>query len=535
MAGCARGASIATGAQRPTDMGDCARTFLLLLAALACSCSPQRPPARPAAPPGQAAAGKGGQQEPAPAYEAQLPEDLRQLVGRPFTGDLDQMVQRRIIRVGVPFNRTFYFIDNGVQRGLAYEYARMFEDDLNRSLKRGLLRVEVVMLPMRRGAFIPELRAGRIDMAFSQLTDTPERRKLVDFSNPTRPDVHEILVTGPGAPKVATMEDLGQAKVYVRDSSSYALSLRAWNRRQKGLGRPAVVIGRAPESLEDDDILEMINAGLAPATVVDDYKARFWKKVFPDLVLHDDLVLRRSGDLAIAIRQGSPQLKATLNRFIARYGLDSAIGRVLNQRYLQDTSYVKAATAAEDRQRFLKMESIFRRYGDQYRFDHLLMAAQGYQESHLNQGARSPVGAIGVMQLMPATGQEQHVGDVHQLDPNIHAGVKYLRAMRDRYFEREPMTFLDKGLFTFAAYNAGIGRIQQLRKVAAARGLDPNVWFDNVERVVSEKIGRETVSYVSNIYKYYLAYKLVSRQMQERKTAKAAFQNQAQAQAGEAR
>ena len=148
------------------------------------------------------------------------------------------------------------------------------------------------------------------------------------------------------------------------------------------------------------------------------------------------------------------------------------------------------------------------------------MAAQGYQESRLDQSAKSPVGAIGVMQVMPATGKELNVGDIHQIDPNIHAGVKYVRFMLDKYYGNEPMDALNKGLFTFASYNAGPGRIAQLRRIAKERGLDPNVWFNNVELIASEKIGRETVTYVSNIYKYYLAYQLVVEQMKEREAAR---------------
>jgi membrane-bound lytic murein transglycosylase MltF len=493
---------------------------LLLLAALACACSRPAPPAK------RAESGEGAQ-PPSPAYEAELPADIRELVGNVHMGDLDQMAQRRVIRVGVPYNRTFYFVDKGVQRGLGYEYVRLFEDDLNKSLKTGKRRIEVVMMPMARDAFIHKLRAGKIDMAIGQLTITPERRALVDFSNPTRPDVTEVLVTGPGAPRDASLDNPGKAKVYVRHSSSYFASLQAYNRRRKALGKPAALVGRAPETLEDDDILEMVSAGLVPATVVDSFMAGFWKQVLPNLIVHDDPSLRNDGDLAVAFRKNSPRLAAAVNSFIAKYPLNSAIGRVLNQRYLQNTTYVKDAAQGVDREHFLKMESVFRRYGDQYRFDYLLLAAQGFQESRLNPNAKSRVGAVGVMQLMPRTGQEQHVGDIHQIEPNIHAGAKYMRFMRDHYFESQPMSTLNKGLFTFAAYNAGVGRIEQLRKEAAARGLDPNVWFDNVERVVSERIGRETVSYVSNIYKYYLAYHLINQQIQARQKAKAAFQQQA--------
>jgi membrane-bound lytic murein transglycosylase MltF len=150
----------------------------------------------------------------------------------------------------------------------------------------------------------------------------------------------------------------------------------------------------------------------------------------------------------------------------------------------------------------------------------MLMAAQGYQESRLDQNARSHVGAIGVMQVMPQTGKELKVGDITLVDPNIHAGVKYIRFVIDQYFAKEPMTDLDKGLFAFAAYNAGPGRIRQFRREAAARGLDANVWFNNVERIAAERIGRETVTYVSNIYKYYVAYLLVQGEYLERRALK---------------
>jgi membrane-bound lytic murein transglycosylase MltF len=113
------------------------------------------------------------------------------------------------------------------------------------------------------------------------------------------------------------------------------------------------------------------------------------------------------------------------------------------------------------------------------------------------------------MQLMPATGKEMQVGDIKGTEANIHAGIKYMRFMIDQYYEKEPMTKLDKALFAFASYNAGPGRVRQLRQVAAKRGLDPNVWFQNVEYVAAEKVGQETVTYVSNIYKYYIAYRLV--------------------------
>lgn len=490
--------------------------FVLLCALFAAACSSE--------------GGKGGQQAgerfPPPTYQLALPEGLRELVDDHFKGDLDAMVQRRLIRVAVPYNRTYYFIDQGVERGLSYEYVRMFEEELNEKRKTGNLRVHIVMLPLPRDVLLPALNDGRVDMVVAQLTVTPDRQKLVDFSNPTRSGVNEVLVTGSNVPALTSADQLSGKQVFIRKSSSYYQSAQSLNEQLKAQGKPPVIIEDAPESLEDDDLLEMVNAGLIPGTVVDDYLADFWKQVFSNLKLHDQAPLRRGGQLAVAIRKNSPQLASELNQFISRNGLDSTIGRILSKRYLQDTKFVANAASEEERKKFTSLVELFRKYSAEYDVDYLLMAAQGFQESRLDQQVRSPVGAVGVMQVMPATGAEQKVGDITQLEPNIHAGVKYMRFMMDQYYKDEPMDRLNKGLFTFASYNAGPGRIARLREEAKTRGLDPNIWFGNVEQIASERIGRETVTYVSNIYKYYIAYRLITQQQEKRRTARSAVAGQ---------
>jgi membrane-bound lytic murein transglycosylase MltF len=329
------------------------------------------------------------------------------------------------------------------------------------------------------------------------------------------------VVTGPGTPAMASVEDLSGKEVFARENSSQYESLVALNATFKTQGRPPVAIQIAPGNLEDDDLLEMVNAGLIPALVVDDYLANFWKKVFTNLTVHEGVAVRTGGSIAIPIRKNSPQLSEALNTFMGNYGLGTAFGNQIERRYLVNTTYVKSATSEADRKKFLAIVELFRKYSDQYKLDFLLMAAQGYQESQLNQDAKSHVGAIGIMQVMPATGKELNVGDITQLEPNIHAGVKYMRTTMDAFFKDEPMDALNKGLFTFASYNAGPGRVRQLRREAEKQGLNPNIWFGNVEQIASERIGRETVTYVANIYKYYIAYRLVADEMQRREAAKA--------------
>jgi membrane-bound lytic murein transglycosylase MltF len=499
---------------------------VLMAALLVIGCSSKSP--KEESPAGTAQPATVNPEEPlppegAPANEAELPVELRAVVDRAFTGDFKEMVEHRLIRAGVPYNRTFYFVDKGAPRGLAYEYLKICEDELNKKFNTGLLKIHVVAIPMLRDQLLPALQSGKVDIVVAQMTVTPEREKLVDFSNPTRKNISEVVVTGPGAPSIATTDDLSDKPVFVRKSSSYYTSLLTLNEQLVAKRLKPVDIRVVDESLEDDDLLEMVNAGLIPATVVDDYYADFWKKMFPDMIVHNTLTLRTGGNLAVAMRKNSPQLAAELNGFIAKFGLSSGIGRTLNQRYLESTRYARNAASAEERRKFQTLVALFKKYGEEYQFDYLMMAAQGFQESRLDQDAKSQVGAIGVMQVMPATGREQKVGDITQLEPNIHAGVKYMRFMRDQYFADEPMNDVNKALFTFASYNAGPGRIRQLRRETEKRGLNPNIWFGNVEQIVSERIGRETVTYVSNIYKYYLAYRLITDQNAMKQDAKAAI------------
>jgi membrane-bound lytic murein transglycosylase MltF len=441
---------------------------------------------------------------------------------KPWTGDLDGMVKRRAIRVLVPYSRTYYFVDRAAQRGLAYEVSQIAETEINKSLKTGNIRVHVVCVPVARDEMIPYLLEGRGDVAVGNLTITPERLKRVDFTNPTGRNVSEIVVSGPGAEPIGTVEDLSGKEVYVRKSSSYYESIQELNAELAKTRKAPVKVRLAPENLEAEDILEMVNAGLVKMTVVETYLADFWKQIFTKLTLHPAVAVRTGGETAWMIRKDSPKLKAELNAFLARFEKSGQSSDVLT-RYLKSTKWAKGATSTQEIKKFERTVDLFRKYGNRYDLDYLLLMAQGYQESELNQNARSRVGAIGIMQVMPATGRDMRVGDITQVDPNIHAGTKFLRAMIDENYANEPMDSLNKGLFAFAAYNAGPGRVRQLRRLAAQRGVDPNVWFNNVELMAAEKVGRETVMYVSNIYKYYLAYQMIEEERAEREKTKAAI------------
>lgn len=447
---------------------------------------------------------------------------------QPQKGDLPDMINRRAIRVLTTYSKTFFFIDKGTQRGATHDLFIALEKDLNnqlakeKKLKQKHLKVRIVFIPVTRDNLFKALNEGKGDIAAANLTITSSRQEQVAFTTPLYSDVKELLVSGPSSSDVKNLEQLSGKTVFVRRSSSYYESLQTLNARFAKASLPPVILQEAPEALEDEDLLEMLNAGLIPLIVVDRHKALFWKQVFPKIQVHENIVLRDGGSIAWAVRKDNPQLLAELNNFVKHNRQGSTLGNTILLRYLKSATYVKNAAANRERAKFLQMVEIFRKYGERYDVDWLLMAAQGYQESRLNQSVRSHVGAIGVMQVMPATGKELKVGDIKKIDPNIHAGVKYMRWMIDHYYGDQPMTPLDKALFSFASYNAGPARIARLRTETQKRGFDPNIWFGNVENLAAEKIGAETVTYVSNIYKYYIAYRLIMDDIARKQKATAA-------------
>jgi membrane-bound lytic murein transglycosylase MltF len=510
-----------------------ARSGALLLLAVILLGAGCRQAATPSATPAPSAATPETQAAPEaevplePAPEATpLPAGLAPVVQR-WTGDLDGMIKRRFIRVLTVQNPLLYFVDKGREVGITYEAIKAFEKQLNEKLGNKATMVHVIAVPVPRDELLPRLVRGEGDIAAAALSVTPERSKQVAFSAPFASGITQVLVTGPGAPEVASLEDLSGKEVYVRPSSSAAERVGVLNAHFAEQGKAPLKIVPAPEALEDGDILEMVNAGLVPATAVDSYIADLYVQVFPKLRKHPD-VASRPFDIAWAFRKNSPQLAAAVDRFVKGHREGTLTGNVVIGKYLKTTKWVKNARSDEDRRRFESMIGLFRKYGDKYDLDYMLMAAQGYQESGLDQTKRSHVGAIGVMQVMPTTARDKAVNipDITRLDNNIHAGVKYNRWVIDNFYQDPAIPKLDKALFAFASYNAGPGRVASLRREAAAAGLNPNKWLNNVELIAAKRIGRETVTYVANIYKYYLAYQLMAQGQVQRDAARAAARRQ---------
>jgi membrane-bound lytic murein transglycosylase MltF len=430
---------------------------------------------------------------------------------KPWTGDFDGMLERRAIRVLVPYSRSLYFNDRGRERGIAADTVRGFESWLNRKYAKtlGNRPLTVMIVPRTRDRLLQDVADGLGDLAVGNLTITEKRRGVLDFvADPKLPGVNEVVVTGASSPAIASADELAGMTVHVRRASSYFESLGALNARLTTESKPAVKLVLLPDSLEDEDMMEMLDAGILKAIVVDDWKARMWAQVLPRIRVNVHAVLRSSGQIGWGIRKGSPALSAEIAAYLKAEGTRGLIAGRVNQ-YMRRIKGLKDPTAAAERNRFEQMIALFAKYGERYGFDPLMLAAQGYQESKLNQAARSSVGAIGVMQIMPATGQGLGVGDISLLEPNIHAGAKFMDQLMTKYFRDAGFDEVNRTLFAFASYNAGAAKIARMREVAEKSGLDPDQWFNNVEIVTARRIGIETPTYVRNIYKYYVAYKLM--------------------------
>ncbi|WP_095083308.1 lytic transglycosylase F [Mesorhizobium sophorae] len=378
----------------------------------------------------------------------------------------------------------------------------------------------IAFVPVARDQLLAALNEGKGDVAGGNLTITAGRRQIVDFAAPFAEGVHEVLVTGPAAPPVATVDNLGGKEVFVRKSSSYYEHLLAINADRKLAGKAEILVREIDENLEDEDLMEMVNAGLLPWCIVDRFSARIWAEVFEDIKVNDDIAIADDGQIAWAIRKDSPQLKEMLAGFVKEHKVGTTFGNMLKKRYYQSDKIVRAAYDKADLKRFEELSGYFEKHAATYKTDVLLLTAQGYQESRLDQSEHSSRGAVGIMQLLPTTAADKSVGITgiaDSADHNIEAGAKYMLYLTTHYVTERDIKPVDRILITLAAYNAGAGNLKKIRRATMDLGLNPNVWFGNVENGAAKIIGRETVQYVGNIYKYYIAYTLYEERKAERK------------------
>jgi len=493
--------------------------LVVLVAAVGCGGAPDapQPGAAPSAallaPTDTAAAAASSAPTPAAPDEPVALQDLEVAelleLNQPWTGDFDGMIERRFVRVLVTPNRTNYYLDKAEQRGIAADAMREFEKYLVTKTPKGRIAPKVAIIPVSRDRMLQALVSGLGDLAVGGFPIRASLETQADYSVPTIDKVRDLVVSGPGAPPIRSLGDLAGQSVWVRPGSGYHEELSELSRQLVAEGRPAIDIRSADARLEDEDILQMVDAGVMPITVMNDLLAGFWSQTYDRITVHEGLELASNGRMAWGLRKGTPVFSGLVNEFVREHRAGTLFGNLVLKRYLGSVDRLRNPTHDDEMQRFRTVVDYFRKFGEQYEIDWLLAASQGYQESRLDQSVRSRAGAVGIMQIKPETARDLGITDVGSAENNIQAGIKYLRWVADTYYKDAPMDRLDKGLFALASYNAGPARIRGLRTKAEKAGLDPNQWFNNVELMAAREIGRETVDYVSNIYKYYVAYSAI--------------------------
>jgi membrane-bound lytic murein transglycosylase MltF len=421
------------------------------------------------------------------------------------TSDYDGMRERRLVRILVVPNKTLFFLEKGEALGVTAETGRQLETWINKRHQKGPYKINVGFVPTTRDRIFQDLREGKGDIAAANLTNTPERSALVDFAEPWIKNVKEILVTGPSAPPIATINDLAGRNVMARKSSSYYSHIVALNERFKREKRKPIKIIAADEVLEDEDLLQMVSAGLLQWAIVDEHTARLWTRILKGLSIRKDIVFNDGGEIGWAIRKNNPLLQRELKEFVTgnRKFADDLIAQ-----YIYDGKVVRNALAKNQLAKYLELLSFFKTYGQRYGIDPYMLAAQGYQESALDQKLRMKSGAVGIMQMMPSTAREElGINDiVTRAEDNIHSGAAYLRFLIEKYLDDPAIAEREKVLLVLAAYNAGPGNLKRFREKAQNDGFDPNIWFGNVEYGAAAIVGQETVQYVGNIHKYFVVY-----------------------------
>jgi membrane-bound lytic murein transglycosylase MltF len=439
---------------------------------------------------------------------------------QPMHGDLAEMKKRKFVRVLVSSSQTNFFLDNGRPYGFEYELAKKYERFLNTGVPKNEFQTHLLFIPVPFNQLIPELVAGKGDIAAGGLTITPERQRKVRFSDPYFSHMDEVVVSHKGMQRIPHLDGLSGQVVFLVKGSSYVHHVQAVSDELKRAGKAPIIVKEADEDLEAEDILQMVNAGIFKVTVVDAHIAHLWASVLPKIVVHDDLKVSSGGMIAWAVRKDNPALRKSLNAFMVQHKKGTLLGNIFFKRYYHNTKWITNPLQKNDQQKLNALIPLFKKYGGLYGFDWRAIAAQAYQESRLNNRRRSPRGAIGIMQVLPQTakGREVNIPDIENLENNIHAGVKYLAHLRDHHFKDPQLGAAAQVNFVLASYNAGPTRIQRLRTQAKKRGLNPNIWFDNVEDMALEYIGQETVQYVSKIHKYYIAYQLLEESPEKKKT-----------------
>lgn len=439
--------------------------------------------------------------------ELQSPAALKDLSVQ--TGDLPTLLKQRKIRVLTGLCKSDYFIIGGMGYGYQHDMIKNFGTFLNRKYKISPPGIIVEFIPLPFDQLITNLIRGRGDIAATSATITPDRLKLIAFTVPYMTGVDTVVIGHKDKSAINNIQELSGKKVYIHKATTYSHGLEIINHNLVKQGKKPVSIKAVNPFLYQEDILELVSAGILPYTVAEKYLANHWATMMPGLVVYKKAIISKGDRLAWMVRKDNPILKENLDEFLRNYQRGTLLGNICFNRYFKTNRFPLKLIEKNDLQMFSSYAPLFRKYASMYQMDWLKLVAQAYQESHLDSKKKSDAGAIGLMQVTPGVAENKHIAisNIYEPNNNVHAGVKYMALLRDHFFNDPDLAPEERYRFILAAYNAGPTAISRMRKRAKELGYDPDKWFNNVEMVTMKEIGIQPVDYVRNIEKY-LAYSL---------------------------
>ncbi len=413
--------------------------------------------------------------------------------------DYDPANPPRRVRVLVAKGASTFFFRNGAPHGVEHAMLYQLELFLNRNRPASRAPTRLLYVPVEPGELIPALMAGRGDVAAGLMPVIPGVGQLVEYSSPYLDD-RWCLVRHRSRAAVPDLAAL--------DGESLTLPKASFARRVAA-SQPGLRIMDAAEGASTESLLVSINGGSDAVTLASQYVFKLWQKRLPNL--RQDGCIDNAVNVSWAVAPQHPQLLAELNRFIATKGARLASqAATQTQRFLPADGRADLPESAEGGlDRLAVLAPVFQVVAAANDMDWLLLAAIGQRESKLK-GVTRQNGPTGVMQVNPSTARKMGVKDPHGNEGNITAAARYLSYLR-KMFTRSEIAEDDQLYFMLAAYNAGEGRVQQMRRQAAKEGLDPNRWGGNVEIVARRMVGQRLLDYVSSVNRFYLAYQASER------------------------
>ena len=419
-----------------------------------------------------------------------------------------RMLELGEVRMTVPYERVTYVESKKQILGAAPEISKYLGNFLTKKYKKP---IRVTIVPATPANILNEIDEGKTDFALMYSRQYEEQLKSGKYLRYTRPHYEEsLIVSKAGNGPINSLLDLSGQDVCVSRFKDIK-ALADANEVLIKSGKKPINIYQDKHALDDEDFLQMLNAGLIPNTFVATWKAQLWKPYFTNLQLNEGTNSPGGTPGDIVVTRANKDLALDVLSFINSQDLEEALKIYRKNEFNLRKESLKSPVTPEEWRRFESMLNYFRLYGHQNQLDPLFLASLGFQESMLNQSAVSPTGAIGVMQLLPSTGESLGVGNIHLLEPNIHAGAKYMNSLLYALSIEGDLSDIERNFFGVAAYNAGPHNIRKARELASTMGFDPNKWFENVEMATAKLFGIETFLYVRNVYKYYVVYDIRQR------------------------